>query len=90
MGIGAYVLIVRNRFLNLSTFLIKWLVKFAEKVLKILFFPLRLIFLAFKKPVSIIIWYTGLGVRRARRLARKGGQRLNLRLKNAGLMLRKK
>lgn len=90
LGIGLYAFIIRNRFLNLSTFLIKWLIKITEKILRFLFLPIRLIFLVFKKPISIIIWYTGRGVRRARRILNKNRARLGIRLKNTYYILRKK
>lgn len=89
-GIGAYILIVRNRFMNVSVFLIKFSVRLTEKILRILFFPLRLVFMAFRKPVSIIIWYTGAKIRKARRLVRQSRNKLTLRLKNAVLLLQKK
>jgi len=89
-GIGLYIVIVRNRFLNFSTFLIKWLIKLTEKILRILFLPVRLILKAFRKPISIIIWYTGLGIRRARRIAGRNKYRLGIKFKNACYILRKK
>ncbi len=90
MGIGIYIVIVRNRFLNFSTFLLRWLAKIAEKVLKLILFPLRMIFLAFKKPIYVIIWYTGQGLRRVRRYTSKKKCKMALHAKNIRLMLRKK
>lgn len=89
-GAGMYVALVKNRFLNVSTAIIKWLIKVVEKIIKILLFPIRLIFKIFKRPISVVMWYTGQGVRRAKRIARRGGDKLSLRFKNIGLMLRKK
>ena len=89
-GAGLYAVVVKNRFLNVSTAIIKWLVKVAEKIIKILLFPIRLILKIFKRPVNVVMWYTGQGIRRAKRLARRSGDRLSFRLKNVGLMLRKK
>lgn len=89
-GAVLYAVVVKNRFLNLSTVIIKWLVKIVERILKILLFPVRLIFKIFKRPVSVVVWYTGCGVRRAKRLVRRSGDRLSVRLKNVGFMLRKK
>lgn len=91
-GAGAvlYAVVVKNRFLNVSTVIIKWLVKITEKIIKILLFPIRLVFKIFKRPINVVIWYTGRGVRRAKRLVRRSGDRLSFRLKNVGLMLRKK
>lgn len=90
LGIGLYAVIVRNRMLNFGTFVIKWLIKIIEKLLKIVFFPLRLLLKIFKKPVTFIMWYTGDRIRRAKRVAKCNGSRLGIRLKNARLMLRKK
>lgn len=89
-GIGIYAAVVRNRFLNVGTAIIKWLIKLAEKIIKILIFPVKLVLKIFKRPVNIVMWYTGRGVRRAKRLVRRSGDRLSVRIKNAGLMLRKK
>ncbi len=89
-GAVLYAVLVKNRFLDVSTLIIKWLVNVAEKIIKILLFPVRLIFKIFKKPVNVVMWYTGRGVRRAKRLVRRSGDRLSVRLKNVGFMLRKK
>ncbi len=89
-GIGIYASVVKNRFLNVSTAIIKWLVKLAEKIIKIIIFPLKLILKIFKKPVNVVMWYTGYGIRRVRRLVRRNGDRLSVRLKNVRFMLRKK
>ncbi len=90
IGAGLYAAVVKNRFLNVSTVIIKWLVKMTEKIIKVLLFPIKIIFKIFKRPVSVVVWYTGCGVRRAKRLVRRGGDRISVRLKNVGLMLRKK
>lgn len=89
-GAGIYAALVKNRFLNVSTVIIKWLINVAEKIIKILLFPIRLVFKVFKRPVNVVMWYTGQGVRKARRLVGRSGDRFSLRLKNVVLMLRKK
>ena len=89
-GIGAYVIVVKNRLLNVSTAVIKWLVKVIEKVIKVVLFPLKLIFKIFKKPISVVAWYTGNGARRVGRLAKRSKERFGIRLKSAVLCLRKK
>lgn len=89
-GAGLYAAVVKNRFLNVSTAIIKWLVKLAERVIKILLFPIRLIFKIFRRPVNVVMWYTGQGIRRTKSLVRRSGDRLSLRIKNVGFMLRKK
>lgn len=90
LGIGAYVIVVKNRLLNVSTLIIKWLVRIAEKVMKIVLFPVKLVFKIFKKPISVIAWYTGNGVRRAGRFAKRSKERLGIRLKSAVFCLKKK
>jgi len=91
-GLGAvlYAVIVKNRVLNASTFVIKWIVRIIQRIIKILFFPVSLMMKILKKPVHIVMWYTGQKVRRARQLAKRGGDKVNIRLKNMVLMLRKK
>lgn len=90
LGIGAYVVVVKNRLLNVSTLVIKWLVGIIEKVIKIVLFPVKLIFKIFKKPISVIAWYTGSGARRVGRFAKRSRDRLGIRLKSAVFCLRKK
>ncbi len=90
IGIGIYIAIVRNRFVNLSTFVLKWLAKIMEKIVRFLLFPLRLVFLAFKKPICVIIWYAGRGFKRIRRYTSRKKCKFSLRAKNIRLMLRKK
>ncbi len=90
LGGGLYAFVVKNRILNLGTFLIGLAVRVAEKVLRVLLFPFVLVFRIFRKPVSFVMWYTGRGVKRAKRVARIGGSKLRIRLKNAGRILAKK
>lgn len=90
LGAGLYIVTVKNRFLKLGTRLVELLVKILAKILRTVFLPLRLIFRLFRKPVSLIIWYTRRGARRVGHLSEQGRTRLKIRLKNAGLMLRKK
>ncbi len=90
VGIGAYVIVVKNRLLNVSTVVIKWLINIIERVIKIILFPLKLIFKIFKKPISVIAWYTGSGARRMGRLAKRSRERFEIRLKSAIFCMRKK
>lgn len=90
LGGGLYALIVKNRILNLGTFLVGLAARVTEKVVRVLLFPFMLSFRAFKKPVSFVMWYTGRSVRRAKRVARIGGSKIRIRLKNASRILGKK
>ena len=90
LGITAYIFIVRNRFLNLSIFLLRWTAKILQQVLRILLFPLILIFRVFRKPVNIIIWYTGQKIRRVRRHFRIKQRNTKQKLRKTLFLLRKK
>ncbi len=90
LGIGAYALVVRNRFVNLGTTLLKWLIKSALTLLRIIAFPVKIVLRAVKKPVEIIAWYTGLGLRRAKRITKSSGARVRMRALSALSLLKKK
>lgn len=89
-GIGAYMVVVKNRLLNVSTVVIKWLIRMMKKVIKILLFPLKLIFKIFKKPIRVVVWYTGSGARWMGRLAKRSRERFGIRFRSAIFCLRKK
>lgn len=90
MGAVSYAVIVKNRVLNAGTFLIKWTVEIARRILKVLLFPITLIMKALRRPVHIVMWYTGQKIRRAKQVAKISGDKARLRMKKAGIMLRKK
>ena len=90
LGTSSYFFLIRNRFVNLGTTAVKWLIKSGLWVLSIILFPIRMLLKAIKKPVSIIIWYTGQRLRKVKHLARNSGKRLGTRLRTARIMLRKK
>lgn len=90
LGGAAYAFVVRNRFVNLGTTLLKWLINGILWLIKAVTLPLRLLLRAVKKPVEIIAWYTGRGLTRAKRIAANGKNRAVMRLRAARFMLRKK
>lgn len=89
-GIALYIVAVRNRLLNLSTAIMRVTVKAVNVVMRVLLFPVRMIFKMLRKPFSIVIWYTGNGVRRMRGAVRRGKLHLRLNLRTVFEMLRKK
>ncbi len=89
-GIGAYAFVIRNRFVNLGTTFLKWLIKSLLALLRILAFPVRIILCAVRKPVEIIAWYTGIGLRRAKRITKCGTARVRMRALSALSLLKKK
>lgn len=90
LGIFGYAFLVRNRFVNLGTTAIKWIIKSSLFVFRIASFPVRLLLRAAKKPVRIIAWYTGRALKRARRVAKCQKERAKIRLSVANLRRRKK
>lgn len=75
-GIAAYILIVRNRLLNASTIILGFCAKVICTAAKILFFPVRLILRLFRKPVILVAWYTGRGIKKAKNIAACGKFRM--------------
>lgn len=82
LGVSLYIVIVKNRFLNASIAIYSVLVKIVGAVIKILLFPIKLIFKIFKKPISVVAWYTGKGVKRIKGAATCGKTRLKISFKN--------
>ncbi len=89
IGITLYIVTVRNRLLNLSTVIIRFIVKIVGMVISVILFPLRLIFKIFRKPVSVIAWYTGKGMRRVKSAAKKRRIKFHIMLKNIFFMFGK-
>ncbi len=90
IGVSAYGILIRNRFVNLGTTIVKWLIKSALWLLKVVGFPVKIVLRALKKPIDIIAWYTGSRLRRARRAARCGRAKIKMRLKAALSLVKKR
>ncbi len=90
LGAGCYAFVVRNRFVNFGTLVIKWLIKAALFLLRVILFPVRIILRALKKPVEVIAWYTSGKLRRAKRFAKCGKERLRMRLLSAASLIKKR
>lgn len=89
LGIALYILIVRDRLLNVSTVIIKYIVKVIGILLSVILFPFRLIMKIFRKPISVVAWYSGKGIRRVKSSAKKRRIRFRLMLKNILFMFGK-
>ncbi len=89
-GTTVYFVVVRNRVVDAGTALVRWFMKAFVGVVRICLFPVRIIFKALKKPIAVVAWYTGKGLRRAKRLARQAKLRSRIRVKSAFMVLRKK
>lgn len=59
LGAGLYFFILRNRMVNLLVKIILYIKKFIILVIKIIFFPIRIILRLFRKPVYIFCWVVG-------------------------------
>ncbi len=90
IGVVTYFALVKNRFVNIGTALLLWLIKVGLKALQLVLFPLRLILRALKKPVDVVMWYTGVGFAGLKRRGRTLGTRVKLRTKALFTMIRKK
>ncbi len=90
LGVLGYAAFIRNRFVNLGTTFLKWLIKSALWLFKIVAFPVKIVFRALKKPIDVIAWYTGARLRRARRIAKCGKARLKIRVLSALSLVKKK
>ncbi len=90
LGACCYALLMRNRFVNLGTAFLKWLISSALALMKIAVFPAQILLRAIRKPVEVIAWYTGLGLRRAKRITKCSGARVKMRALSAFSLLKKK
>ena len=90
VGTSAYWWVLRNRFVNLGTTIIKWLIKSSLWLLKVVGFPVKIVLRALKKPIDIIAWYTGSHLRRARQIARCGKAKFKMRAKAARSLIKKR
>ncbi len=90
LGAGIYFVAVRNRVVDAGTAIVRWFMKAFVGAVRICLFPVRIIFKALKKPIAVVAWYTGKGLRRAKRLARQAKLKSRMRVKSAFMVLRKK
>lgn len=90
LGVGGYAFLIRNRFVNWGTVIVKWLIKTALAFLKAVMLPICIIFRAVKKPISIVAWYTGKGLRQIKRVTKCQSTRIRMRVLAARAQLGKK
>ncbi len=90
LGVFLYVVIVKNRILNAGVAIYKFLVKIIGVVIKIILFPLKLVLRIFRKPINVVAWYTGQGIKRIKGAARCSRAKAKISLKNISAGLRKK
>lgn len=81
-GGGIYVVIVRNRFLRLGTFLAEILIKAVLKLVQIVLFPVILLLRLLTKPVGVVVWYTGGKLRKVKNGVRRKREHIVVRMKN--------
>ena len=90
LGIAVYFLVVKNRFVNFGTAILLWLIKAVLKVFEWILFPIRLVLRVLKKPIDVVVWYTGKSFAGARRRAQTLKTRFKLRTKALFTMIGKK
>ncbi len=90
LGLAAYWLLIRNRFVAFGTVFVRWFIKSGLWLIKIVSFPLKIILKALKKPIDIIAWYTGVRFKKAKRIARCSGAKIKMRIASAKSLINKK
>ncbi len=90
LGIMVYFWAVKNHFVNFGTAVLLWLIKAVLKVLEWILFPIRLVLRVLKKPIDVVMWYTGKGFAGVRRRMQTLKTRSKLRTKALFTMIGKK
>ena len=70
LGILSYFFVLRNRMVNLIVVVTVYFKKLLTSILKIIAFPVKIVVRLFKKPIEIIIWYTGGGIKKTKRVVK--------------------
>ncbi len=89
-GFGIYRLLIRNLFVDSSVFLIGWLIKILFFILKIVLFPVMIIYKILRRPFLLVAWYSRKGMRRAATAARVRKGQMRQRWRNTKQSISKK
>ena len=89
-GVAVYFSVVKNHFVNFGTAVLLWLIKAVLKVLEWILFPIRLVLRVLKKPIDVVVWYTGKSFAGLRRRGQTLRTRVKLRTKALFAMIGKK
>ena len=90
MGIGLYVIIIKDRFVKAVCAVWHIVVKITVKIVKIILSPFVVILKVLLKPARIVFWYSGRGIKKAGQRVKIKGAKAKIRLKHMGYIVRKK
>ena len=90
LGFLIYRLLIGDRFIALSVIIIDALLKVIIFILKIVLFPIALVYKILRRPFMFIAWHTGKGAKKVGMVARIRKDKLKKQLKNTGKLIRKK
>lgn len=90
LGIGLYVIIIKDRFVKAVCAVWHIVVKITVKIVKILLTPFVVILKVLLKPARIVFWYSGRGIKKAGQRVKIKGAKAKIRLKHMGYIVRKK
>lgn len=89
-GFAIYRLTVRNMFVNGSVLFMGWLLKILFFILKIILFPVMIVYKILRRPFMFVAWYSRKGMRRAATAARIRKSQMRQRWKNTKQTVSKK
>lgn len=90
LGFAAYRIVLRNRIVDGGVFVAGWIAKLVIWILRIVLFPVIIIFKLLRRPIAFVAWYSRRGANRARNAARIQGKRMKQRIKNVKYTIGKK
>lgn len=81
MGIGIYYLVFRDRIVRMTVFITRKLMDFTFWLIRVLLFPVRVVYHMLAKPFLVITWYSRKSVTRAKGILKTKRERKRMRLR---------
>ena len=80
-GAGGYFFLFRDRIVRITVWVVQWLIELAFRCIKILLFPVRVVYRIMAKPFYVITWYSGKSIHSFKRIRKTIQQRRRMRCK---------
>ncbi len=80
-GAGGYYFIFRDKIVRITVWAIQWLMELMFRCIRILLFPVRVIYRIMAKPFFVITWYSGRSIHCLKRIRKTNQERRRLRSK---------
>lgn len=90
LGFAVYKLTIGDYVLRTLLWILRLIKRFLVFLLKIAFFPFRLVVRIFRRPAGVVVWYTKKGARRAKNTVKSQCRRVGTRVKNTVHAIKKK